>query len=100
LTRDAHQLLGGDVLLISDHPWGAEVRNEIARRGLARAETQTFVSMARAGYSAQLAGIKAVSEGFPLRGNLRTAPALNHPDAPAHTIPGRGKVWVDRARGR
>ncbi len=95
LTRDAHQLLGGDVLLIADHPWGSEYRDEIARRGLARAETQTFVSMARSGDAAQLSGVKAVSEGFPLRGRLRTAPALNVPDAPAEGVPARGTAWVD-----
>jgi putative ABC transport system permease protein len=95
LTRDAHQLLGGDVLLIADHPWSAGMRGEIARRGLAQAETQTFVSMARSGDSAQLSGVKAVSERFPLRGSLRTAPALNAPDAPTRSVPEPGTAWVD-----
>ena len=49
LTRDAHQLLGGDLLMIADHPWDRSFTDELARRGLASAETQTFVSMARAG---------------------------------------------------
>src|SRR5688572_13692279 len=58
LQRDAHQLLGADVLLVADHAWPAAVRDEIARRGLARAETRTFVSMARTADSASLSGIK------------------------------------------
>ena len=33
LARDAHQLLGADLVLVSDHPWQHEVADEIARRG-------------------------------------------------------------------
>ena len=95
LTRDAHQLLGADVLLVADHPWPANIREEVARRGLAQAQTMTFVSMARSGPNTQLAGIKAVSERYPLRGKLRIAPALNSPDADAGRVPERGSVWPD-----
>jgi len=49
LTREAHQVLGADVLLNADHPWSAEMRDEIARRGLSGAESVSFVSMTRAG---------------------------------------------------
>src|SRR5687768_2499449 len=57
LQRDAHQLLGADVLLVADHAWPAAIRDEIARRGLARADTMTFVSMARSADNATLSGI-------------------------------------------
>ena len=95
LAREAHQLLGGDVLLIADHPWRAEVRDEIARLGLRRAESVTFVSMARSGESAQLASVKAVSPGYPLRGHMRLASALNQPDAETAQVPAPGTVWLD-----
>jgi putative ABC transport system permease protein len=95
LVQEAYQLLGGDVVLVADHPWRAEIRDEIARRGLRSAESTTFVSMARAGEQAQLVGIKAVSEGYPLRGALRTAPGLNVPDRQAERSPARGAVWPD-----
>ena len=95
LVSEAHQLLGGDVVLIADHPWTTSVRDEIARRGLRVAESTTFISMARAGDRSQLAGIKAVSDGYPLRGRLRTAPALNVPDAEAERGPPRGAIWPD-----
>ena len=71
ILRDAHQLLGADVLLDADKPWTRDIPNEIARRGLAFAELMSFVSMARRGDAVQLSGIKAVSEGYPLRGRLR-----------------------------
>ena len=97
LVRDAHQLLGADLVLVSDHPWKASVKDEIVRRGLARAEGMTFISMSRAGAgeAAQLAGVKAVSENYPLRGRLRIAPALNAQDAAAPAGPARGTVWIE-----
>jgi len=99
LVRDAHQLLGADLVLVSDHPWQPEVASEIGRLGLERAEGLTFISMAQTGAGetarGQLAGVKAVSENYPLRGRLRIAPAPNAPDAPAAAGPARGTVWIE-----
>jgi putative ABC transport system permease protein len=95
LTRDAHQVLGADVLFAADHPWSAELRDAIAGRGLAHAESMTFVSMARAGDEAILAAVKAVTPGYPLRGTLRAAPDLYAPDVDTREIPAAGSVWLD-----
>ena len=95
LVRDAHQLLGADLVLVSDHPWQAGIAEEIARRGLERAAATTFISMVRAGERSQLAGVKAVTENYPLRGRLRIAPAPNAADAPAQSGPARGTVWIE-----
>ena len=99
LVRDAHQLLGADLVLVSDHPWKPGVADEIVRRGLERAEATTFISMARTGEGdaarGQLAGVKAVSEKYPLRGKLRIAPEPNAPDAIANEGPKRGTVWIE-----
>jgi putative ABC transport system permease protein len=95
LVRDAHQLLGADLVLVSDHAWRRDVADEIARRGLARAEAVNFISMARAGEASTLAGVKAVTENYPLRGRLRIAPAPGAPDAQAGQGPQRGTVWLE-----
>ncbi len=99
LEREANQLLGADLLLTADHPWPAELAAEARQRGLAVAETRTFPSMVSLGQSdalrAQLAEIKAVSAGYPLRGSLRTAPQRNAADALASGIPVAGTVWID-----
>ncbi|TAK65765.1 MAG: FtsX-like permease family protein [Betaproteobacteria bacterium] len=95
LTREANQMLGADVLLVSDHPFALELSEEIAKRGLDRAEGVSFVSMARAGDATQLAGVKAVSAGYPLRGKLRIAPRLHAEDAETDAIPPPGSVWLD-----
>jgi len=99
LVRDAHQLLGADLVLASDHPWKKSIADEITRRGLARAEALSFISMASKGEGnarrSKLAGVKAVSDNYPLRGTLRTAPAPGAPDAPAAHGPAQGSVWLD-----
>ncbi|HYY60255.1 MAG TPA: ABC transporter permease, partial [Burkholderiales bacterium] len=94
LERDAHQLLGADVVLIADHPWSSGVIERVRRAG-AEAQALNFVSMALAGGEAQLAGVKAVSENYPLRGRLRIATAPGAPDEQADHGPARGTVWLE-----
>src|SRR5258706_10696880 len=102
LVRDAHQLLGADLVLASDHPWQGGIAEEISRYGLEQAQATTFISMAIAGdvkdaaeQRAVLAGVKAVSPNYPLRGRLRIAPEVNAPDAPAPPGPAPGTVWIE-----
>jgi putative ABC transport system permease protein len=95
LTLESHQMLGGDLLLVADHPWAESFRSEAARRGLSVAESLTFPSMVSGTDGSQLAEIKAVSANYPLRGTLRAAPALNAPDAETHAMPGPGTAWPD-----
>ena len=95
LVRDAHQLLGADLVLVSDHPWNPEIKNQIEESGLRAAEAFNFISMAFAGDRNQLAGVKAVTANYPLRGRLRVAPAPGAPDGPAERGPEKGTVWLD-----
>ena len=91
LKLESNRLLGGDVLLTADHPWAPKFRTEAISRGLQVADSVSFPSMVMQGGVAQLADIKAVSEGYPLRGNLRVAPQLNRPDAVVKGVPKRGE---------
>jgi putative ABC transport system permease protein len=103
LNRDAHQLLGADLLVNADQPIRPEWREEARRRGLLLADTVVFPSMAQAGAGedsvAQLASVKAVSKGYPLRGQLRisTDPeqAAGAIGAKTDATPAPGTVWVD-----
>jgi putative ABC transport system permease protein len=95
LVRDAHQLLGADLVLVSDHPWKAEIARDMQSHGLQSAAGLNFISMAFAGERNHLAGIKAVTDNYPLRGRLRIAPAPGASDAPADAGPKRGTVWLD-----
>lgn len=99
LIQESHQLLGGDLLLTSDHPLREAVRQEAGQRGLRMTDSISFPSMASSGVreamTSQLAEIKAVAAGYPLRGTLRKAPAPNTVDAETRAIPERGTVWLD-----
>ena len=95
LKLEANQLLGGDIVMVADHALNPEWRAEATRRGLRAVESASFTSMATVGEGAQLAGVKVVEDGHPLRGAIRIAPGLNQPDAPAPGIPARGELWLD-----
>jgi putative ABC transport system permease protein len=95
VVRDAHQLLGADLVLLSDHPWNEESIKKLTSEGMERAEAVTFMSMAIGKDKSQLAGVKAVTENYPLRGRLRIAPRPGAPDAPAARGPAPGTVWLE-----
>lgn len=95
LDREANQLLGGDLLLKADHAWSQSVIDGARARGLEVVTTTQFTSMASTADAAQLAGIKAVEKGYPLRGSLRIAPGPNLADSLAPGVPPRGEAWLD-----
>ena len=101
LVLESHQLLGGDLLLSADHPLPDSIRHEAEQRGLQHADTLGFPSMVRSAGGqqlAQLADVKAVTPGYPLRGTLRIASTLNAPvteSRETREIPARGTVWLD-----
>jgi putative ABC transport system permease protein len=98
LERDATQLIGADLVLSSDRPVGEAQRQAALGAGLRTAETVIFPSMAiseRDADASSLAAVKAVSDGYPLRGRLRVATAVDAADAPAEGVPEPGTVWAD-----
>ena len=94
LDRQANELLGGDVVVIADHPVPTQFLDAARRDGLSIATTLAFPSMVSAAGGVNLAEIKAVSAGFPLRGKIRVAPAVGAPDHVAASAPSRGTVWI------
>ncbi|MFT5532837.1 MAG: putative ABC transport system permease protein [Burkholderiaceae bacterium] len=99
LNRDAHQLLGADLVIRGDTPISELWRAEARKRGLTLADTVVFPSMALAGegdaMQSKLASVKAVTTGYPLRGNLRVAPNSTDAGVTTRAIPATGTVWVD-----
>ena len=95
LSLESHQLIGADFVLSGDRPLTPEFGQEARRRGLATAQAINFPSMASRAAQSHLAGFKAVSDAYPLRGSLRVAPDRNLPDERTREVPARGAVWLD-----
>ncbi len=94
LDRQANELLGGDLVVIADHPVPAAFVERARAGGLAVASTTTFPSMVSGADGTSLSEIKAVSGTFPLRGRLRVAAMPAGPDREVEGSPAPGTVWV------
>jgi putative ABC transport system permease protein len=97
LDQQANELLGGDLVVIGDKPLGPQFALAAQGKGLATAETRTFPSMVSGSGGVNLAEIKAVSAGFPLRGRIRITDAVGDADREAAGAPQPGTVWIAAA---
>jgi putative ABC transport system permease protein len=95
LGRQANQLLGADLVIVSDKPLDPAFESEAHARGIAVARMVRFPSMATKGERSTLASLKVVSSGYPLRGELRTSEELYGRDRRVNAIPRSGTAWVD-----
>ncbi|WP_042416696.1 ABC transporter permease [Comamonas aquatica] len=101
LQRDARQLLGGDVVIASDDGQLQRFVDQAQALGLRHVTTLVFPTMGRAtearGGMAKLVALKAVDQGYPLRGRLQVADAAGAADRVTAEIPAPGQAWVDAA---
>ncbi|PTR14761.1 MULTISPECIES: ABC transporter permease [unclassified Nitrosospira] len=99
LSRQGNQLLGADLIIFSDHALPPHYAAEAKRRGLNISTALKFPSMVAKGDNSLLTEIKAVTEGYPLRGDLRISEHFGDASAQtaqaAHSIPASGSAWVD-----
>ncbi|QTX19796.1 ABC transporter permease [Comamonas aquatica] len=101
LQRDARQLLGGDVVIASDDGQLQRFVDQAEALGLHHVTTLVFPTMGRAtearGGMAKLVALKAVDQGYPLRGRLQVADAADAAGRATAEIPAPGQAWVDAA---
>ncbi len=97
VTRQANEILAADLRLQTPDPVPAAWHDIAAEHGLRSAETQTFPSVVFADDLSSLATIKGVSEGYPLRGEVRVADRLFGEQRTAAGLPPSGTVWADGA---
>ena len=101
LQRDARQLLGGDVVIASDDGQLQRFVDQAQALGLRHVTTLVFPTMGRAtearGGMAKLVALKAVDQGYPLRGRLQVADAAGAAGRVTAEIPAPGQAWVDAA---
>ncbi len=94
LKREAASLIAADLVLRSTRPLRPEVVQEAQARGLRQTRLTEFPSMVQYGEQFQLASVKAVAPGYPLRGELAIRDATGERRNPG--IPAVGQIWLDQ----
>lgn len=95
LEQESHQFLAADMALTSPRPVPKEWLYRAEKQGIGQAETLVFPTMVFSADKMYLAGVKAVSEHYPLRGKLTmSAEAYGQPLEVA-AGPKPGNVWLD-----
>lgn len=97
LAIEANRLLGGDAVVRGDAPITGVVREAANAAGLRRTETLSLDSMIRAGEQLRLGELRALGEGFPLRGSFRIVDAAGAPEHDAQGIPAPGTLWMSQS---
>lgn len=96
LTQESHRFLAADLVVRSGSEMPLDWLQEAGQQGVDTALTLVFPSMVYAGEeSMQLVSVKAVSEGYPLRGSLTFSEQPFGAVQPAAGGPGRGQVWLE-----
>ena len=95
LNAQGGMLLGGDTVIIADHPIPNLFSNIAKKAGLQTASTIEFASMAINNDKNQLAEVKALGAGFPLRGDFNVQFAANKLPINVKSIPKPNEVWLE-----
>ena len=95
LNSQANELLAADLVIVSSNELSQKYRREALSRGLSIATTTSLRTAVFIGDEPQLVELKAVSENYPLRGQLEITKDLTAARQKTDKIPASGKVWVD-----
>ena len=95
VAMQASAVLAADIRLTSPQPIGKESIDEAAHRGLKTAWNTALLSVVFNGDASQLTNVHAVSDGYPLRGQVLIGAEPFAQGTPARGIPAPGEVWPD-----
>ena len=99
LLSESTTFLGADRVIASTRPIPEGFRDAARGLGLRQTDVVTFPSMLFADEStdarSQLVSVKAVGDGYPLRGVLRVAAEPFGPAGVTDAVPAPGEVWLD-----
>ncbi|MEX2468814.1 MAG: FtsX-like permease family protein [Pseudohongiellaceae bacterium] len=95
LILESANMLAADRVMGSRREPPREILAEAERRGLRTAETLSFTSMAFSDSGNLLVGAKAVSDNYPLRGEVIVADAPFTRGTPVRSGPSPGEVWLE-----
>lgn len=95
LTGSAAEMLGGDLGVAGRDDPPAAFAEEAQRRGLAHTRLASFGSVLFQGDASQMASIKAVEAGYPLRGALRVRATPGGALIADAGMPAKGQAYAD-----
>ena len=95
VEQQAAEVIAADLRLQASQAPSDEYIARARSKGLATARTLTFPTVVFYGEESSLASIRAVGEGYPLRGKVKIAEAPFSPGRETAQIPARGEVWLD-----
>jgi putative ABC transport system permease protein len=95
LANSTAEMLGGDLGISGRAEAPAELVTEGTRRGLQSTRIAAFGSVLFHGEASQMATIKAVEAGYPLRGQLRVRSGADAVLNEAAAAPARGEAFAD-----
>jgi putative ABC transport system permease protein len=95
IDLQASELLGADLVIASAWPIEERFADQAEALGLQSSRSLEFTSALLIGDEPQLAQVKAVSSGYPLRGQLRVADEPFGPERAVTKDPPPGEVWLE-----
>ncbi|WP_240470581.1 ABC transporter permease [Halomonas halocynthiae] len=94
LTREAGQLLGGDLVLEQSRPFGEALRSELLDAGFTLSERVGMVSMVSQGEGFSPASLKAVDDAYPHYGESLVDRGEGNGAESLARGPAPGSVWI------
>ena len=91
VAQEAAGMLAADLRETGSDPLNPDDLAEAQRRGLRTAQFTSFATVVIAGDASQLASLYAVSDGYPLRGQVRLADALD--STSSYTVASPPPAW-------
>lgn len=95
LWQQITEILAADIAISTQQPPPQQWGQQAQAMGLRTAQTVEFSSMIATGYGLQMAQVKAVDAGYPLRGRLTVADGVGLPGKVRQGAPDAGQAWVD-----
>ena len=95
LLQQAGDLIAADTIVSSAESIPLQWFDEANIKNIKHASTVLFPSIVLSGDSSQLVSIKAVTKGYPLRGELKTDTKPYSNGVVTKIVPAMGEAWVD-----
>jgi putative ABC transport system permease protein len=93
VEREAASVLAADLRIRSNDPLSPDYLVEAEQTGLVTAEAVSFATVVMRGDESQLSSLQAVSDAYPLRGQVQVADSVDASSYPVAGGPAQGTVW-------